>query len=61
MIYTFMVAVEVVTHDEDKWGDRTPEQYAETALYVASLRDARQLDGFADLKAEAYIGEVEKA
>ena len=33
-----------------EWPDRTPEGYAMAALNVASLSDARRLDGYADLQ-----------
>jgi len=41
----------------DGWtaGDRDEASYAQAALYAAGLPDARQLDGFADLTAEADI------
>jgi len=59
--HTFLVTVEV-----DDWPDADPEyhrteaQYARAAINTASLRDAEHLDGFADLKADAWITEVEE-
>lgn len=50
--YRFTAIVSV-----DGWtaGDRDEAGYAEAALNSASLPDARQLDGYADLGAEAGI------
>jgi hypothetical protein len=56
--HRFSVVVEVRDegHDwaHDPYG-RTAEQYAEGALWAASLRDAAHLDGFADLPSDATI------
>lgn len=52
----------IVTVDVDDWDaadGRTPGEYAKAALYSASLRDARSLDGYGDLAAEADISDVE--
>jgi hypothetical protein len=52
----------IVTVDVDDWDatdGRTAGEFAKAALYSASLRDARSLDGYGDLSAEADISDVE--
>lgn len=63
--HEFMITVEVTEHQTsvhtNDWEDRTPADYAAAALFTAGyLTDARQLDGFADLSATAYISEITK-
>lgn len=50
----------IVTVDVEGWAarDRDEASYAEAALNAADLPDARRLDGFADLAAEAGITDV---
>lgn len=48
----------VVNVDDWTAGDRDEAAYASAALNVASLPDARQLDGYADLEATADIVDV---
>jgi hypothetical protein len=52
----FLVEVTVENWEAD---DRDPVQYAAAALRAACLPDARSLDGYADLDAEAGITSAE--
>lgn len=45
---------------QTEWPDRAPGDYALAALQSVSLRDAANLDGFADLTWEAYITSVQE-
>ena len=58
--HRFLVEVEVTGWPEsDPEYNCTERDYAYGALWAASLRDARHLDGFADLEADATISGVE--
>lgn len=57
-IVTVSVDDDMIPADDEY--NRTPQDFAEAALWAASLRDAAHLDGFADLKGEAHIDYVEK-
>jgi hypothetical protein len=63
--FEFTVYVEVDDWDQGavdatEWPERTEQEYAHMALYCASLRDAKNLDGYADLGASAGIASVEE-
>ena len=64
--YVFEVTVEadltgVPPDDEYGRDPATAEgEYAQTALYSASLRDADRLDGYADLEGSANITNVHR-
>lgn len=54
----------LVTVSVDGWTDpgdgRTEQDYADAALGAAGLREARYLDGFADLGADADITGIQR-
>lgn len=58
-MHQFLVTVDVAGWDDAS--ERTAAQYAEAALAMASLPDARRLDGYADLDATADITGIEAA
>lgn len=59
-VVRFTVEVSVLDW-EDPGDGRTVEEYAEAALTASGLRDADKLDGFADLRARAWIDMVNPA
>ena len=58
--FTFTVTVQVEA-EPGAWDGRTLEDYAEATLNAAMLRDAGNLDGFADVSAEAHVAGVERS
>lgn len=59
--HQFIVTVSVddgVIPENDEY-NRTPRDFAYSALWAASLREAAHLDGFADLTGDAHIYYVE--
>jgi len=57
--FTFTVTV-YVEAEPGGWDGRTLEDYAEATLNAAMLRDAGNLDGFADVTAGASVIGVER-
>ena len=57
--HEFIVTVDVDEVSGD-WGDRSEADYAEEALSSVGMREASNLDGFADVAACAWIVDVER-
>jgi hypothetical protein len=57
--HQFVVTIDVDDVDGD-WLERTPADSAEAALNAVGLREAGNLDGFADVNASAWITGVDR-
>jgi hypothetical protein len=56
--FLITIDVEIDIPDGDPY-QRTPEDFAEAALWSASLKDASYMDGWADLSGTARVEDID--